>query len=232
MQTLAIIPARGGSKGIPNKNIKLIGGKPLIAWSIEQALASSLVDRVVVTTDSEEISKIAKDYGAEVPFIRPTGLALDTSTTESAMLHCLEWLDEFDDYQPEATVLLQPTSPVRSINSIDNAINMYLQNKYDSVLSVCEFWHFLWKNSKAPVAEYDYRNRPRRQDIQNKDIRYKENGSIYVSKTNILKKDKNRLCGNNIGLYLMTESESYEIDSYIDWMVVESILVSGGKYEN
>ncbi|MEP4740491.1 acylneuraminate cytidylyltransferase family protein [Saccharospirillum sp.] len=232
MQTLAIIPARGGSKGIPNKNIKLIGGKPLIAWSIEQALASSFVDRVVVTTDSEEISIIAKDYGAEVPFIRPSSLALDTSTTESAMLHCLEWLEEFDNYQPDATVLLQPTSPVRSKNSIDNAIELYFQNKCDSVLSVCEFWHFLWRNNKAPVAEYDYRNRPRRQDIQDKDIRYKENGSIYISKTNLLKKDMNRLCGNNIGLYLMTESESYEIDSYIDWMVVESILVSGGTYEN
>ena len=115
---LAIIPARGGSKGLPRKNIIDLAGKPLIAWSIQSALKSHTVDRVVVSTDCSKIAQIAKNYGAEVPFLRPNSLATDTATTESAMLHTIFWLESNQHYFPDNTILLQPTSPFRTSKQI------------------------------------------------------------------------------------------------------------------
>lgn len=158
MSNLAIIPARGGSKGIPKKNIKEIAGKPLIAWSIEQALNSSSIERVIVSTDCEDIAAVAREYGAEVPFMRPAHLANDTAATEPALLHTLEWLAEHENYHPDYTVLLQATSPVRKDDAIDSAIKKIIEKKADSLLSVCEFWHFLWENEDNPKAYYDYLN--------------------------------------------------------------------------
>jgi N-acylneuraminate cytidylyltransferase len=227
MSNLVIIPARSGSKGIPKKNIKFIAGKPLIAWSIESALSAAAVDRVVVSTDCTEIAQISKKYGAEVPFLRPDSLATDIATTESAVLHALLWLESNEKYIPDNTILLQATSPFRSEGSIDSAMKTFMSSEADSLVSVSEFWHFLWEGQSRVKALYDYKNRPRRQDIPPDQIKLKENGSIYITKTQALKRAKNRLCGQ-ICTYIMKEEESFEIDNHLDWLLLETILNKKG----
>ena len=128
MSSLALIPARGGSKGLPRKNIKNLLGKPLIAWSIEAALNSKVVDRMIVSTDDKEISNVAKFCGAEVPFIRPTELAQDNSTTFSVIGHALDWLENRQSYVPDYLILLEPTSPLRDATDVERAFDQLKQS--------------------------------------------------------------------------------------------------------
>lgn len=223
VSTIAFIPARGGSKGVPGKNIKMIAGKPLLAWSIEHALQAAGVDRVVVSTDCPDIAACARQYGAEVPFMRPAEISGDTATTESAMLHFCDWMDAegwvFDNF-----LLIQATSPVRAAGRFGDAIRFFEDGKYDSLVAVTLSHRFFWQQPEAPKASYDFMRRPRRQDIPESERRYMETGSFYLTRVDALRQTGNRLCGK-VGLYITPEEESYEIDSLVDFKVCESILL-------
>ena len=224
---IAIIPARAGSKGVPGKNLRELGGKPLVVWSIEASLACRNIARTIVSTDSEEIARVARGCGAEVPFLRPAALATDSAATEPVMLHALGKLEESGE-APGALVLLQPTSPLRLAGSLDRAVAEFERHGADSLLSVSENHHFFWKRGAAgPEALYDFRNRPRRQDIPADARWYRENGSIYITRSHVLRSEKNRL-GGRIAMHVMTEAESWEIDSAADFQVVEGLMRGHG----
>lgn len=221
MSIFAIIPARAGSKTIPKKCLAPLGGKPLIAWSVEQALAAS-VDRTIVSTESEEIAVVAREWGAEVPFLRPAELATDTASTESVMLHAVNTLSEMGA-TPDFVLLLQATCPIRKPGAIDAALAMLHASEVDSVVSAREIHPFLWTKPSEAQAQYDFRNRPRRQDIADDDRLYEENGSIYATRTGILRRDGCRL-GGRIVIYPMSALESIDIDMPEDLMLAEAAL--------
>lgn len=218
---LTIIPARGGSKGLPGKNIKSMNGKPLLAHSIIQSNLTSFENRIVVSTDSEEIGKIATDYGAAF-LKRPDYISGDTATSESALLHALNYFETEENYLPDYICFLQCTSPLRRNNDVQNALLQIINDDSDSLLSVCPNHRFIWKNTtNGPVSiNYDYKNRKRRQDLEPE---FLENGSIYIFKPWVLKEKNNRL-GGKVSLYLMPEETSFEIDSAFDFFIVESLM--------
>jgi len=225
MDVLAIIPARGGSKGIPRKNLRELAGKPLVAWSIEAALGSGRIARTVVSTDDGEIASVARAAGAEV-VDRPAELARDDSPTEPCMLHALDAL-KTEGWEPELVVLLQPTSPLRRPGLIDECIDRLLSANADSLLTVCENHPFIWRRRGGRVrADYDYARRPRRQDIKDEERLYRENGSVYVTRREILLGERNRL-GGRIEMFPMDPEESAEIDGEFDFFLIERIIERG-----
>ena len=221
LQIIAIIPARGGSKGIPKKNITLINEKPLIAYTIEQAKATKLINRTIVSTDDSEIKAIGTKYGAEV-IDRPTEISGDTANSESAILHTLKTLKK-EGYIPDIVVFLQCTSPLRRTNDITYAIQLLIDNNYDSVFSATENYPFIWIKKKEeilPLNQQYAQNRPMR---QNREPEYIENGSIYVFKNKTFEQYKNRICGK-IGIYPMPYEYSFEIDTNFDLWLCEQIM--------
>jgi N-acylneuraminate cytidylyltransferase len=222
MTYLCLIPARGGSKSVPGKNLRQLGGKPLLAWTIEQALRTSGDLRIVVSTDSEAIAAVALQAGAEVPFRRPAALAGDTASTEGAVLHALDALAE-EGYRPEAVILLQATSPVRLSHSIERAIRHFETTGADAVVGVVRQVPWVWHSGHPPTAEYDVDRRPRRQDLTPDRFLYRETGSIYVTRTTIYEQTGNRL-GGRISLFEMEEVEGIDIDTEIDLMIAEQVL--------
>ena len=218
----AFIPARGGSKGIFGKNIKEFAGKPLIVHSIEYALNCSQIDEVVVSTDDDKIIKIARKAGARI-VNRPTELSTDSATTESAIHH---FVNKFNK-KPDILVLLQPTSPYRPKGSLENAISHFTENGFDSLLSIIPTHRFFWrvKDDQTTYAEYDYLNRPHRQDLKQEDVRYMENGSLYIFTRRHFDKTGNRL-GGKIGYVEWPEEYSLEIDTPLDFDILEKLFLS------
>jgi len=218
----AFIPARGGSKGILGKNIKEFAGKPLIVHSIEYALNCSQIDEVVVSTDDDKIAKIARKAGARI-VNRPPELSTDSASTESAIHH---FVNKFNK-KPDILVLLQPTSPYRPKGSLENAITHFTENGFDSLLSITPTCRFFWrvKDDQTTYAEYDYLNRPHRQDLKQEDIRYMENGSLYIFTRKHFDKMGNRL-GGKIGYVEWPEEYSLEIDTHLDFDILEKLFLS------
>jgi len=224
---LAIIPARGGSKGIPRKNIRLLAGKPLIAYSIETALKSRYIDKVVVSTDDEEIAEIAKKYGAQV-IKRPGKLARDKSPTLDTIKHVLETLEKNENYIPNIIILLQPTSPLRSTEDINNAIELFLNEDCESVVGVCEnvnlYWSFRVEDGHMkPIFGKKYL-KMRRQDLPRI---YAPNGAIFVSTPQILNIYGGFYCDKTVP-YVMPPERSVDIDNEEDFILAE-ILMSGAR---
>lgn len=217
---IAIIPARGGSKGIPGKNIKDLNGKPLIAWTIKQVKESRYVDETYVSTDDIEISSISEKRGAKI-INRPKSISGDTASTESALLHASAELN--DDY--DIMLLLQCTSPLRYASQIDEAIEKMINEQRDSLLTGYVNDSFYWDNDGNPL-NYNFDSRPRRQD---KDWEFVENGSFYLTKKKILLKRKNRL-GGKVSQYIMPKWMSFEIDEPFDFELIKILMEK--KYLN
>lgn len=221
MDVLAIIPARGGSRRLPRKNLAEIAGRPLIVHSIEQAVQCPAVTRTVVSTDDLEIEQISRAAGAEV-IKRPPDISTDTATSESALLHVLESLEEREQYRPELVVFLQCTSPVREQHDIQQAIQRLIDTGADSVFSATESKWLLWRlvGFCAESFNYDYRARKREQDMIPE---WRENGSIYVFRPWVLRQYGNRL-GGKIAHYEMGYWSSFQVDSAEDLELCDWIL--------
>lgn len=215
---IAFIPARGGSKSIPLKNIKNICGRPLIYWSLLALENSNNIDTIVLATDSDEIKRIAESFHFSKLLIydRDPVNAEDNASTESVMM---EFIEKNSYQENDLFILVQATSPFTTTEDFDKALNQFKQNAYDSLLSVVENKRFFW-NKEGKPTNYDYLNRPRRQDFAGQ---FMENGAFYINKISGIQKDKNRLNGR-IGIYIMPEYTGFEIDEPDDWIICEMLM--------
>lgn len=221
-KTVAIIPARGGSKRIPRKNLFLLAGQPLISYTIQHARTAVGIDRVIVSTDDSEIATVSERYGAEV-VRRPKELAGDSATSESAIIHALQYLEDRDNYRPEIVVFLQCTSPIRDIDDIDNALAKFKTDDLDSLFSVSRYRKYIWtlRDKKMVSINFDYQlERWLEQEFP---VQYEENGSIFVIKRDVLFRDKYRF-GGKLGIYEMNYIKSFQVDTEDDLSICEYLL--------
>ncbi len=225
---LCLVPARGGSKGIPRKNLTEVAGKPLIVWTLEQALRAGGMD-VVVSTDDPAIAAVASAAGAEVPFLRPAELAGDTTATEPVVLHAIDAMTELGR-APDAVLLLQATSPVRLPGTLERAKAEFADTGVDSMVGVVPHPPFLWRlgpDDTPPQPEYDVDHRLRRQDMTPTDLRYRETGSLYLTRSELYRDRANRpgnRLGGRIGLFVMDELEGIDVDTELDLALAERKL--------
>lgn len=232
MTALVVIPARGGSKGIPRKNLLTVGGKPLLAWTIAQALEARAEDPhliVAVSTEDEEIAQVAAAHGARI-IDRPAELAIDTAPTEPTVLHAMDVL-EAEGTALDAVLLLQATSPVRRRDTIPRALAQFRSEGVDSLVGVVPESPFFWRLPGTPgqsaEAAYDVEARPRRQELTPEQMHYFENGSLYVTAPRIYRERGNRI-GGRVGLFVLDEIEGVDIDTLADVAAAESMLTRLG----
>ena len=221
MSVLAVIPARGGSKGIPRKNLRNLCGKPLIGWTIEAALSSELIDRVVVSTDDTEIADYSLKCGADIPFLRPPSLATDEASSIDVVLHAL---DEVSDY--ENLLLLQPTSPLRGGGDIDSMVQQFLREQRSSCVSVCyarEHPYWMYAVSKSGALQQLIPDADVSKGRQQFPTCYVLNGAMYLSSIEKLRKERSFI-HRETGIYLMTPECSIDIDDLFDWSLAEMLL--------
>lgn len=222
MKILGVIPARGGSKGVPRKNIKQLGGKPLIAYTIEAALQSQL-SKVIVSTDDEEIADVSKQYGAEIPFMRPAELATDTASSMYLTMHALKKIEEIEGEQYDAVMLLQPTTPFRTNKDINTAIKIIKEKKSDSVISVVNVggthparMKYLKDGFLIDPPFCEAKENQNRQELEPMFIR---NGAIYLTKRDVLLEGTYK--GESCAALVMPDERSINIDTLFDFEYAE-----------
>lgn len=225
---VCVIPARGGSKGLPGKNIKMFCGKPLIAHTIEQAKQSRYIDRAIVSTEDEEITRISLEHGAEVPFIRPIELAGDSVATLDVLLHAINWFENEDQYLFDILVLLHVTTPLRSVEDIDKSITLLVEEKADNIFSVAEahrnpYFNMVEIKKNGYVALVKKGNYTTRQESP---LVYDMNSSIYAWWKELLKEKKNIFLEKSI-IYIMPKERSIDIDDDLDFRIAEYLQMNG-----
>ena len=235
-EILAIIPARGGSKGIPHKNIREFAGYPLIAWSIAAGLQAKSISRVIVSTDDEEIASVVREYGAEVPFMRPSELAQDRTLDLPVFEHALKWLEDIESYKPDYVVQLRPTSPIRPADMIDSAVKVMVEHRdADSVRGVVpagqnpyKMWRFNgYDKPLNPLLEVDGVTEPYNAPRQILPQAYWQTGHIDVIRTTTIT-HKNSLTGNVVYPLVIDPRYTVDIDTLPDWEKYESLVYQGG----
>lgn len=226
LKILGLIPARGGSKTIPRKNLKLLAGKPLIAWTIEESHKSQYIDRLILSSEDAEIISVAQKWGCEVPFIRPAELAEDDTPSIETVIHAINKIGESYDY----IVLLQPTSPLRSVNDIDDCIGYCVQKDADVCISVSvveknPYWMYTLNQAGKLISLLQSETYiSRRQDLP---PIYAPNGAIYIAKTEYIKKEKHFLTEHSLA-YIMTPENSWDIDNELDFLICSLLIWSSG----
>lgn len=223
---IALIPARSGSKGLPGKNLQNLAGKPLISWTIETARQCTFIDKIIVSTEDEEIARVARNAGAEVPFMRPHVLATDDAKGFDVVLHCINWFEKNNSFY-DILLLLQPTSPLRSPLDIENALKRLFEKDAGSIISVCAVEHHpYWSNELPENLSMKNFIKPEatvnRQDLP---VFYRLNGAIYLAFTDYFKKQRG-FFGTDTYAYIMPSERSVDIDSLLDLQLAEIIKKS------
>lgn len=219
MKVLAVVPARGGSKGIPSKNIRPVAGKPLLVYTIEEARNARCIDRLVVSTDSDEIAKVAREAGVEV-IMRPASLATDDAPTELALIHALDTLKAADGYDPDAVMTLEPTSPLRTSRLIDRCVETLASQNADSVLTVIETRECF---GTIVDGRFDYlvKNQARRR--QDREPLYRESSTVYLTRVKTLR-DRQSVLGERLYPVVVEPEEAIDINSPLDLAVAEAVM--------
>lgn len=226
---LGVIPARGGSKSIPRKNIKLFLGKPLIAWAIETLKESGVCDRIIVSTDDQEIAEVARKFGAEVPFMRPRDLAEDSTPMLPVLQYTVSWMKEYDHYSPDYVILLEPTSVGKRPFHVRGVVEMLMQTGADSVLSVAGVpadWNPYWQLKIDPEGKASlFMGGPLKDVIRRKqDLpkTYSCDSAVYAFKPDLLFRDQPSFYGDDVRAYITEQKYAMDLDMPEDWSTAES----------
>ncbi|MDD3505127.1 MAG: acylneuraminate cytidylyltransferase family protein [Sulfurimonas sp.] len=224
---LAVIPARGGSKRLKNKNLLPLLHKPLITWTMQAAQESLYIDAIVVSTDSKEIAEEAKRFGLQTPFMRPSELSDDEARSIDVVRHAIQWLKEYEGKSFDYVVLLQPTSPLRNAKHIDSALLQLHNQGADAVVSVCENEHSpLWSNVLPKNQSLENFLKPEYINSRSQDLAqfYRLNGALYICDVSRLLKEDTFFIRDNIYAYIMEQIDSVDIDTKLDFLLAEAIL--------
>lgn len=223
---MAVVPARGGSKGIPRKNLRLLNQKPLIAHTLEQAKASTRINRLVVSTDDDEITRFALSVGVDVPFSRPMDLASDQASQVDVLIHTMKYVEEIEQKKYDIVLLLQPTAPLRLVDDIDQSLDLLFQSKADTVISLFQvgnthpYYMYTLEGNYPQRLLQESETVHRRQDFP---LVYVRNGAIYATRWDIVK-EKHTLYGDAVVAYVMPQERSINIDTEFDLFIAESLL--------